>query len=99
MADSDLTRFLSHWPRTTGEFQVRELQADDGRMLLQVRIDLGVIQMEAEGRPDGQRPHDFAFARDERMSGAERSWNHWVAAQRGCGSRADCLPFLLFLAG
>ncbi|MEE2719313.1 MAG: UvrB/UvrC motif-containing protein [Planctomycetota bacterium] len=56
MADSDLTRFLSHWPRTTGEFQVRELQADDGRMLLQVRIDLGVIQMEAEGRPDGQRP-------------------------------------------
>ena len=39
-----------------GQFQVRELQADDGRLLIQVRIDLGAIQMEAEGRPDGQRP-------------------------------------------
>lgn len=56
MSFADLTQFLTSWPRTMGQFQVRELQAEDGRALLQVRIDLGVIQMETEGRPDGQRP-------------------------------------------
>ncbi|HBZ97698.1 MAG: hypothetical protein CMJ41_09110 [Phycisphaerae bacterium] len=53
---SDLTRFLADWPRAMGQFQVREVQAADGRMLIQVRIDLGVIQMETEGRPDGEKP-------------------------------------------
>ena len=56
MTFTDLTHFFSSWPRNRGQFQVRELQADDGRLLIQVRIDLGAIQMEAEGRPDGQRP-------------------------------------------
>ena len=30
----------------------------DGREKLQLRIDLGLLQMEMEGRPDGQRPHN-----------------------------------------
>jgi hypothetical protein len=32
---------------------VREIEADDGRPLLQVRIALGLLQMEVAGRPDG----------------------------------------------
>ena len=49
----DLTDILGSWPREPGNFQVREVVAEDGRPLLQVRIDMGVVQMEVEGRPDG----------------------------------------------
>ena len=34
------------------------VEADDGRQVLQIRIDLGILQMEIAGRPDGQRPRD-----------------------------------------
>jgi hypothetical protein len=38
--------------------QVRIIRGDDGREKLQVRIDLGLMQLEMDGRPDGQRPGD-----------------------------------------
>lgn len=37
--------------------KVRKISGFDGRDKLQLRIDLGVLQMETTGRPDGQRPH------------------------------------------
>ncbi len=37
----------------------RLVQTADGRSVLQMRVELGVLQMEASGRPDGQRPHGF----------------------------------------
>lgn len=53
MMSHDLSEFLDEWPREQGTFQVREVQGDDGRPLIQVRIDMGIAQMEVEGRPDG----------------------------------------------
>ena len=38
----------------------REVRARDGRTVVQVRVELGVLQMEVGGRPDGTRPHGFA---------------------------------------
>ena len=38
----------------------RLVTARDGRSVVQVRLDLGILQLEIEGRPDGQRPHGFA---------------------------------------
>ncbi len=38
--------------------KVRKVTGLDGREKLQLRIDLGVLQMEMTGRPDGLRPHD-----------------------------------------
>ena len=38
----------------------REIRARDGRMVLQIRVELGVLQLEVVGRPDGTRPHGFA---------------------------------------
>jgi hypothetical protein len=34
---------------------VRIIKGDDGRDKIQLRLDLGVLQMEFDGRPDGQR--------------------------------------------
>ena len=38
--------------------KVRKILGSDGKEKLQLRIDLGLIQMETMGRPDGLEPHD-----------------------------------------
>ncbi|MFN3649049.1 MAG: DNA helicase UvrBC [Armatimonadota bacterium] len=56
----DITRLLHGWPHDgDGELQVRRLRGEDGALKLQVRLDLGVMQMETTGRPDGRRPYGF----------------------------------------
>ncbi len=37
--------------------QARLIEANDGRQVLQLRVDLGLLQLEVTGRPDGKRPH------------------------------------------
>ena len=54
----DLNTLLNDWPHEIGSIKVRKIAGLDGREKLQLRIDLGVIQMEMQGRPDGLRPHN-----------------------------------------
>ena len=54
----DLNSVLKDWPHEPGMIKVRKVTGLDGRDKLQLRIDLGVLQMEMTGRPDGQRPHN-----------------------------------------
>jgi len=56
----DIDDVLRHWPYTAEEIRVRTVKASDGREVLQMRVDLGVLQLETTGRPDGERPGDFA---------------------------------------
>jgi hypothetical protein len=49
---------LRDWPHENGNVKVRKIAGLDGREKLQLRVDLGVLQMEMTGRPDGQRPHN-----------------------------------------
>ena len=53
----DLNDLLRDWPHEPGMIKVRKILGSDGREKLQLRIDLGLIQMETEGRPDGIEPH------------------------------------------
>jgi UvrB/uvrC motif len=53
----DLNTILKEWPHEPGMIKVRKIMGFDGRDKLQLRLDLGVLQMEMTGRPDGQRPH------------------------------------------
>jgi hypothetical protein len=55
--NDDLTHLLNSWPLEPGRVNARRIVGLDGRAKLQIRIDLGVLQMEIEGRPDGARPH------------------------------------------
>lgn len=52
----DLDSLLGGWPYTHGEVSARRSHGADGRQVLQLRIDLGLLQMEVQGRPDGSRP-------------------------------------------
>jgi hypothetical protein len=54
----DLNTILKDWPHENGTVKVRKIAGLDGREKLQLRVDLGVLQMEMTGRPDGQRPHN-----------------------------------------
>jgi hypothetical protein len=57
----DLRNLLESWPFNP-ENDVRVVQGDDGREIIQVRTPVGIEQLEATGRPDGARPHGMESA-------------------------------------
>lgn len=52
----DIDHLLQEWPYEPGEISVRLIRASDGRDILQMRVEMGILQLEVERRPDGQRP-------------------------------------------
>ena len=66
-----MTNFLRKWDYQPGELRVQRFKGRDGRVKLQLRVDLGVLQLEAEGRPDGKRPM------------GHESWLHFYHARLG----------------
>jgi len=54
-----LDHLLVDWPFSVGQILVRQIQGADKRDLLQMRVDMGVLQMEVKGRPDGVMPEGF----------------------------------------
>lgn len=53
----DLDTLLRDWAYRPDEVLARIIKGSDGRQIVQMRIDLGILQMELTDRPDGQRPH------------------------------------------
>jgi hypothetical protein len=53
----DIDAALQGWEYKPGVVQARLVQAQDGRQVIQLRVDLGLLQIETTGRPDGARPH------------------------------------------
>jgi hypothetical protein len=66
--ERDLDDVLADWDYRPGELSARIISAANGREVIQVRVDLGVLQLETEGRPDGWRP-----------GGAESYYDYLVA--------------------
>src|SRR6187549_2621002 len=50
----NIDRLLRDWPYDPQGISVRKKKGDDGREILQMRLDLGMLQLETTGRPDGQ---------------------------------------------
>ena len=57
MPNKDITPVLRGWDYEPGTINVRKVSGLDGMPKLQMRLDLGLLQMEMVGRPDGLRPH------------------------------------------
>jgi len=57
MSYIDLQQTLREWPYEPDKISVRKILGTDDAVRIQMRIELGIIQMEADGRPDGTRPH------------------------------------------
>jgi hypothetical protein len=52
----DIAPILAGWEPNDEEPPVRVISGLDGRDKIQMRIELGLLQMELNGRPDGSRP-------------------------------------------
>jgi len=55
----DISDILGDWPFDRTRPNIRLIQGLDGEPLLQVRLDLGLLQMYVDGRPDGRSPHGY----------------------------------------
>ena len=77
------------WPFEPDEVLVRIIPGDDGRSKVQLRVDLGMLQMEMDGRPDGFRPEGF------------ESWLDYYEhrQQEHDETHPDAAPFLLERGG
>jgi tetratricopeptide (TPR) repeat protein len=49
-----IDRILRKWSYDPDKVRVRLVRGDDGRQVIQMRVDLGLLQLETTGRPDGQ---------------------------------------------
>src|SRR5580704_9914808 len=52
----DISSLLDQWDYQPGQVVVRRFRGKDGIDKIQLRVDLGLLQMNATGRPDGKRP-------------------------------------------
>lgn len=63
----DISPLLRHWPYDPKN-SIRKIISSRGVEKIQVRVDQGpfqgILQMELDGRPDGRKPHNSAFALD-----------------------------------
>ena len=57
MMNFDLSPVLADLEYEPGKVMVRRFTGEGGVDKLQLRVDLGLLQMTVEGRPDGKRPH------------------------------------------
>lgn len=55
----DLSEILAEWPYDPSKVNVRLITGRDGEPLIQIRLDLGILQLNYEGRPDGQTVNGY----------------------------------------
>lgn len=68
VVSKDISTILAGWPYDPERVSVRIVKGLDGRDKIQVRLDLGLLQMEMDGRPDGQTAEGFESWLDYFMS-------------------------------
>jgi len=85
--NQDIDAALEGWDYKTGMVQARMVEAKEGRKVIQMRVDLGLLQLEVDGRPDGTRPHGCAsyfeyLQKQARI--AERAEQAFVLSEEQC---------------
>jgi hypothetical protein len=68
----DLNHFLANWPEDEGSVRARKLMVC-GEEFIQLRVELGLLQMHADGRPDGERPDGFDSVLEQVKERVERT--------------------------
>jgi hypothetical protein len=78
----DISHVLNEWPYQPGDIQVRRFKGKDGCEKIQLRVDVGLLQMNGQGRPDGKRPfghesllehHQARLERHRKANGGEEA--------------------------
>lgn len=69
----DIGPLLAGWDYVPGELQVRAIEGEADQRKIQIRTDLGLMQLEWSGRPDGSRPHDTVSLMDFYLESLRRA--------------------------
>jgi hypothetical protein len=83
----DLAELLAGWNAAASELRARAVIGRDGAEFVQLRVDLGVMQMHVTGRPDGERYHGLPSVREYvehelRVGGQDLVPADWQELQR-----------------
>jgi hypothetical protein len=82
----DISRILANWRFDASKVQARVAEDERGRKVIQLRIDMGVLEMQMEGRPDGERPGGYSSILAQYRALGERIRER---AEGGGGPRGD----------
>jgi UvrB/uvrC motif len=85
--NQDIDFILRDWEYKPGMVQPRLVQTHTGRQVIQMRVELGVLQIETSGRPDGASPHGFPTYFNylqEQARMAQKSGHTFVLGEEQC---------------
>ncbi len=80
----NIDRLLREWPYDPNGISVRKKKGTDGRDVLQMRLDLGLLQLEVKGRPDGTRPHGSETFYDYLVQRTLEDGNEYTMTEEEC---------------
>lgn len=78
---------LRDWEYEPGEVAARLIRGGDGREVVQMRIDMGILQLEVEGRPDGAKPGGAETYFDYLLAVVVHDGKEFVLSEEQC---AEC---------
>lgn len=79
----DIDEILKQWPFDPFSVNVRQLNLTE-RDVLQMRVDMGLLQLEIEGRPDGKRPHGAKTYYDYLIKKANQDQGEFLLNEDHC---------------
>jgi hypothetical protein len=80
----DIDKILRDWPHKPGEITARLVRGEDGRPVVQMRLEMGLLQMETQGRPDGLRPGGADTYYDHLVEQAFQQGGQYVLSDDDC---------------
>lgn len=86
MADfRNISDILQDWDYDSQSIRARIVAGQDGEAdVLQMRVEMGIIQMAVDGRPDGIRPEGFATYLDYLLQEEISQGNEWDLNDEQC---------------
>lgn len=87
---ADIRKVLDEWEYDPYNFTVRLIKGEDGKQKIQIRLDLGILQLEMEGRPDGTKPHDKESLLDYYLNKLENSRKDDLSGNEFLLNQEDC---------
>ncbi len=87
----DISDLLAGWDYQPAQVVARRFTGKDGEEKVQLRVDLGILQMNATGRPDGRHPmgyeswHEFQLDRLKKHVEAQGDDDDFFLDAEACG--------------
>jgi len=80
----NIDAILRDWAYESGEVTARMVRGSDGRDVVQMRIDMGILQLEVDNRPDGARPGGAESYFDYLLGVAVHQGDSFVLSEEQC---------------